>query len=103
MGLLQREHTAFTRPQLGFEPQSHAIGGGSASLTFSPAGLTRALDRLPLLATDAPSRLSVTAELAVSRPNPNEAGVAYLEEFEGGSASRAISLSEQAFQLGSRP
>ena len=103
VGLLQREQSAFTRPQLGFEPQSHAIGGISTSLAFTPNGLTRALNRLPLVATEAPSRFALNAEIAVSRPNPNQSGVAYLEEFEGGAASRAITLAEQAFQLGSRP
>lgn len=103
VGLVQREQTAFTRPQLGFEPQSHAIGGIGASFVFAPAGLTRALNSLPLITTDAPSSITVNAEVAVSRPNPNQTGVAYLEEFEGGAASRALALAEQAFQLGSRP
>jgi hypothetical protein len=103
VGLVQREQTAFTRPQLGFEPQSHAIGGVGASFAFTPAGLTRALNGLPLIATDAPSSITVNAEVAVSRPNPSQTGVAYLEEFEGGAASRALTLAEQAFQLGSRP
>ncbi|HXV87153.1 MAG TPA: hypothetical protein VD793_10660, partial [Gemmatimonadales bacterium] len=103
VGLWQREQTAFTRPQLGFEPQSHAIGSLGTALHFSPQGLTTFLDRLPLVTTQAPSRVQLNAEVAVSRPNPNQSGAAYLEEFEGGAASRAISLAEHAFQLGSRP
>ncbi|GIW52663.1 MAG: hypothetical protein KatS3mg081_2018 [Gemmatimonadales bacterium] len=103
IGLFQREQTLFTRPQLGFEPKSHFIGGISGTLQFDPQGLTRGLDALPLIETDAPSSLVLNGEIAVSQPNANQAGVAYLEEFEGGAGARAISLSEQAFQLGSMP
>src|SRR5574341_823104 len=103
LGLFQQEQSVFTRPQLGFEPQAHFIGGVSAELAFEPAGITRVLDALPLIQTTAPSSLTVRGELAVSRPNANQAGQAYVEEFEGATGSRVLSLSEQSFQLGSRP
>ena len=102
IGLLQRESSLLTRPQLGFEPQSNFIGGISTQLQFRPDALTRVLDALPLISTRVPSRLTVNGEIAMSRPNPNEAGEAFLEEFEG-SAFRPLSLGENAFQLGSRP
>jgi hypothetical protein len=103
IGLFQREQTGFTRPQLGFEPKSHFIGGISGTLRFDPRGITQGLDALPLIETEAPSSLVLNGEIALSRPNANRTGAAYLEEFEGGSGARAISLSEQAFQLGSMP
>ncbi len=103
LGLFQQEQSVFTRPQLGFEPQAHFIGGVSTELAFAPEGLTRALDALPLIHTTAPSSVTVSGEVAVSRPNANQAGQAYVEEFEGTTGSRIVSLGEQAFQLGSRP
>jgi hypothetical protein len=103
LGLFQQEQSVFTRPQLGFEPQAHFIGGVSTELAFQPAGITRALDALPLVQTTTPSSLTVSGELAVSRPNANQAGQAYVEEFEGATGSRMVSLGEQSFQLGSRP
>ncbi len=103
LGLFQQEQSVFTRPQLGFEPQAHFIGGLSTEFAFAPSGLTRALDALPLIHTTAPSSVTVSGEVAVSRPNANQAGQAYVEEFEGATGSRIVSLSEQAFQLGSRP
>jgi hypothetical protein len=103
IGLFQREQTVFTRPQLGFEPKAHFIGGLSGNLRFDSPLLTRGLDALPLIETEAPSSLVLNGEIAVSQPNANQTGVAYLEEFEGGSGARAVSLSEQAFQLGSMP
>lgn len=102
IGLLQRESSLLTRPQLGFEPQSNFIGGISTQLQFRPDILTRALDALPLISTSVPSRLTFNGEVAVSRPNPNQAGEAFLEEFEG-TAFRPIGLLENSFQLGSRP
>ncbi len=99
--LFQRERTVFTRPALGFEPQAMFLGGLSTELHFRADGLTRALDALPLLSTNVPSTLEVSGEIAVSRPNPNLTGQAYLEEFETQSAT-VIDLNEQKFQLGSR-
>jgi hypothetical protein len=102
VGIMQRERTVFTRPQLGFEPQSHFVGGLNAELGFQPAFLTRALDALPFLSTDAPSRLEINGEIAVSQPNPNQAGLAFVEEFEL-EGSTPLSLLEREFQLGSAP
>lgn len=102
LGLLQRDRTNLTRPQLGFEPQSSLIGGVGTSLSLVGHGLTRLLDGLPLIETAAPSRLEVNGEMALSVPNPNQAGVAYLEDFQQGGAF-VIRLTEDEFQLGSAP
>ena len=101
-GLFQREQSAFTRPPLGSEPASSFIAGVSTELHFRPAWITRALDKLPGVHTDAPSFLNVSAEIAMSRPGANPAGQAYLEEFEG-EAGRFLSLAEQSWQWGSIP
>src|SRR5207248_5037737 len=82
-GLFQREQSAFTRPPLGFEPSSSFIGGVSTELHFQPDVVTRALNVLPGIHTDAPSLLNVSAEVAMSRHSPNQAGPAYVEEIEG--------------------
>jgi hypothetical protein len=100
--LSQSETSVYTRPQLGFEPQANLLGGLSTELDFRPDVVTRALDALPLISTTVPSHLTVNGEIAMSRPNPNKAGQAYLEEFEG-TAARPISLIETAWTTGSRP
>jgi hypothetical protein len=102
IGLYQSEQSAFTRPPLGFEPRSGMIGGINTDLTFRAAGLTRALNSLPMVRTTAPSSFSVRGELDVTRPNPNSRGQAYVEEFEGLSAF-PVRLVQNNFQLGSRP
>ncbi len=104
IGLNQSERTQLLRPRLGFEPQSSFVGGLGASLDFRLDGLTRALDRLSIFETQAPSRITFNGELAMSRPNPNRGGVAFVEDFEGtGGSSFSIFLNENLFQVGSRP
>ena len=100
--LSQQESSVLTRPQLGFEPQANLLGGLSTELDFRPDIVTRALNALPLISTSVPSHLTVNGEIAMSRPNPNKAGQAYLEEFEG-TAARPLSLIENAWTTGSRP
>jgi len=101
-GLFQREQSAFTRPPLGFEPSSSFIGGVSTELHFQPDVVTRALNALPGIHTDTPSLLNVSAEVAMSRPSPNQAGQAYVEEFEA-DAGRFLSLAENSWHWGSIP
>lgn len=101
-GLFQKEQSAFTRPPLGFEPGSSFIGGVSTQLRFQPAWLTRAADALPGVRTGAPSFINVSAEGAISRPQPNPLGQAYIEEFEG-EAGRFIALQENTWRWGSMP
>lgn len=102
IAMYQRDRTPFTRPLLGFEPQSHFIGGMSTELEFRPLSVTRLLDALPFIETSVPSRLAINGEVAMSQPNPNQVGVAFVEDFQG-EAARLISLLERDFQLGSAP
>jgi len=101
-GLFQKEQSTFSRPPLGFEPSSSFIGGLSTELKFQPEWLTRAVDALPGVRTDAPSFLNVSAELAVSKPSPNRFGQAYLEEFES-ETGRFISLAENVWHWAASP
>jgi Motility related/secretion protein len=101
-GLFQRQQSAFTRPPLGSEPSSSFIGGVSTELHFKPSWVTRALDALPGVHTDAPSFLNVSGEVAVSRPSPNPLGVASVEDFEG-ETGRFLSLADNSWHWGSVP
>lgn len=72
----QSESSLLTRPQLGFEPKANLLSGLSAEYAFRADGITRALDALPLISTTVPSNVSLSGEIATSRPNPNRAGQA---------------------------
>ena len=102
IGLLQQQQSNFTRPPLGFEPQSNFIGGISGNFVFQPDGLTRLLNRIPGVHTEVPSQITLDAELATSRPSPNQTGQAWVETFEG-EAGTFLPLTENSWQLGSRP
>jgi hypothetical protein len=102
IGLYQREQSAFTRPQLGFEASANLIGGANTELHFKPTGISRFLSHLTSRPAVAPSLLDVNAELALTKPDPNRSGQAYLEEFES-DAGVTVSLGESAWEFGSRP
>ena len=102
IGIYQYEQTAFNRPALGFEPEATLVGGINTDLHFKPMGVTRFLNRLTTGGATSPSRLDLTGELALTRPDPNRAGAAYLEEFES-DAGLDISLRENLWEFGSRP
>jgi hypothetical protein len=100
--LSQRQKTTFNRPPLGFEPASALVAGVTGNFSFASDALTRVLDRLPFVDATHQSRIDVQGEFATSRPQPNSAGVAYVETFEG-EGGITINLTEQAWRLGSRP
>lgn len=102
IGVYQVEGSAFNRPQLGFESSAHLMGGVTTDLRFRPQAVTRFMNRLTSAPSTAPSRLDINGELALSRPDPNRSGQAYLESFEG-DPGMAVSMRESAWQLGSRP
>ncbi len=102
IGIYQFESSAYNRPPLGFEPSATLVGGINTDLTFQPNGITRLLDRWTTGGATAPSRLDVKAEFAFTKPDPNRAGAAYLEEFEA-DAGVPVGLRENQWQFGSRP
>lgn len=102
LGLYQAEATAYNRPPLGFEPTASLIGGAVADFRFNVPSVSRFMNRLTRRNGTAPSSLSLTAELAFSRPDPNRSGEAFLEEFENDGA-RQLLLGELAWVPGSRP
>jgi hypothetical protein len=102
VGVMQREASAYNRPQLGFEAKANMVAGMNADLHFRPEGVTRFLNKLVSAPSTAPSRLDLNGEVALSKPDPNRSGAAYLEEFERDVGS-PLSLSEQVWDFGSPP
>lgn len=98
----QAQSTSFTRPPLGYEPQSSLIAGVSGRFGFDAPLVSRLIERWPTITSTTLSRLDLQAEFATSRPQPNRAGVAYVESFEG-EGGIAIPLQEAAWYYSSQP
>jgi hypothetical protein len=98
----QSQSTAFTRPPLGYEPQSAFIAGLNGRFAWEAAGLSRLLERIPTVGTTTLSRVEVSGEVAMSRPQPNRAGQAYVESFEGEGGIN-VALTDAAWYYSSQP
>ncbi|NJD09549.1 MAG: hypothetical protein FIB01_03555, partial [Gemmatimonadetes bacterium] len=102
VGLYQAEKTLMSRPQLGTEPGSIFLGGTSGRIEFGGSLLDRLFGALPGLRLEGRSNIRLSGELALSTPNPNTRGVAYLDDFESSDELR-IEPRRQKWQLGSVP
>lgn len=98
----QTQKTTFNRPPLGFEPAASLVGGVTAQFNFDADPLTAAVSHLPFGSTDVPSRIAFAGEFAGSRPQPNSAGEAYIEAFEGEGGFR-VSLNDLNWYYSSQP
>ncbi len=100
--LYRSERTVVRRPQLGTEPGAALMGGLGGNVSTPIHWMDRLLDRLPGLRLDGTTSLSVNGELAVSLPNPNTRGNAFVDDFDA-AAEVPVSLLSADWQLGSAP
>lgn len=98
----QRQHSAFTRPQLGFADESAIVAGLSGAFHVPVASWDRALQRLTGRESATPSGLRFEAEFATSRPLAGRSGEAYLESFESDGAL-TLRLEDEAWSYSSQP
>ncbi|MEO7996395.1 MAG: cell surface protein SprA [Gemmatimonadaceae bacterium] len=98
----QRQQSQYNRPPLGYESAGSLVAGVTANFSWDATALTRAVNRLPFAPSTAKSRIGMLGEIALSRPQPNAAGQAYLESFEN-NAGRSIALPEASWALSSLP
>ncbi len=83
MVLSRSERTLDRRVRLGREPTRMVVWDANTVLRWDPQWLTRIVDALPLLQTEAPSHFDFEAEVAQSIPDPNTTGEALVDDFEG--------------------
>jgi cell surface protein SprA len=98
----QRQNTAFTRPTLGLEPLGSLVAGMTGTMQWDATALSKALGKLPFAPSAIPSRIALQGEFAMSKPQPNSAGQAYLESFEGQSEV-SLPIADASWYFGSRP
>ncbi|MBU0984812.1 MAG: cell surface protein SprA, partial [candidate division Zixibacteria bacterium] len=67
------------KPRVGQETAKSLVTDFDFSLRMYPDFITKAVDALPLVSTEAKSSIQIAGEIAQSRPNPNIDGVAYID------------------------
>jgi hypothetical protein len=90
-------------PRLGEEPSRTMAADINGSFQFSPGWMTSLINMLPRVDTDARSSLSLSGEVAMSIPNPNLKGEAYVDDMEGVEDSDQISLVRSTWYEASPP
>ncbi len=89
MRLFERPFTQ--KVNIGEDPINNRMFGLDLNFTTDAPGITRFVDRLPLISTDAPSTVTLSAEVAALKPGNSKAinapdsdkGVVSLDDFEG--------------------
>jgi hypothetical protein len=100
--LYQSERTVVTRPQLGTEPGAALLGGVSGTASSRMEWFDRFLDGLPGLRFDGRTTVSASGEMALSLPNPNTRGTAFVDDFDA-AAALPVSLLSSEWVQGSAP
>ena len=100
------------RVKVGNEPLRNFLWDVNSRLVFKPQFLTTAVDRLPLIETEAPSQLTLEIEYAQVHPNPNSLdnkatgdpdGVAYVDDFESIKKTTPLGIMRRQWTTASYP
>jgi hypothetical protein len=90
-------------PKLGEEPARSMVGSLASILTFRPTWMTQLANMLPGVHTSAPSTMNLQGNAAVSMPNPNTKGQAYIDDMEGNRESNTLGLGRTGWIWSSIP
>lgn len=101
--LVQNQESLANRPILGAEPTRTMIGEVDARWARDAPFLTRWVDALPGIETEAPSSFSLRGEMAFSRPDPNTEGRVFLNDFENIEVAKRVGLFFRGWRYASIP
>ncbi|MBN1433609.1 hypothetical protein JW921_02545, partial [Candidatus Fermentibacterales bacterium] len=91
------------RPRVGEESTRTFVADLDGHFETRPAFMTDLANRIPLVNTDAESRLALSGEVAASFPDPNTLGRAYVDDMEGSESSFPLGSSRLAWRFGGSP
>ena len=91
------------KPRVGQETAKALVYDLDASLTLRPSFITKMVDALPLVETEAPSNFTISGEIAQSHPNPNVEGIAYVDDFESALDQLSLRTSRTSWTKSSKP
>ncbi len=101
--LYKAEKTTDRKPRIG-EEQSRFINlDTDVSYSFESQGLTNLMNLLPLINSEATSRIMLSGEVGQSFPNPNVVGEAFIDDFEGARERYSLGVTRGGWRYGSRP
>jgi len=110
--LYLNKSTLDRRVRVGQEPFSNFIWDINAAMKFRPRFITRALDWLPFIETNAESNIDIEGEFAQVLPNPNTLnsestgdrdGVAYIDDFESSKRTTSLGIRYRTWTRSSPP
>lgn len=92
-------------PKLNQEPFSKLLLDMNVKADYDPEWMTKAVNLLPLLSTDAKSSVSIELEVAHSYTNPNtsKGKDAYIDDFEGSKEIYPLGLTQTSWFQASPP
>ena len=107
MRLFERPFTQ--KVNIGEDPINNRMFGFDINLSTEAPGITKFVDKLPLISTDAPSSITLSAEIATLKPGhskainvPNESeGVVSLDDFEGANSGIPLGSRTNLWSLAS--
>ena len=98
--------------EVGYEPTRNFIWDLNGRYEWEMDGVTRILDKLPLIEAEKMSSFSVEGEIAQVLPNPNSIsnaetgdpdGVAFIDDFEGSKRTTSPSIQRRFWKASSAP
>ena len=98
--------------EVGYEPTRNFIWDVNGRYEWEMDGITRLVDRLPLIEAEKLSSFSVEGEIAQVLPNPNSInnpltgdpnGVAFIDDFEGSKRTTSPSIQRRFWKASSAP
>ena len=98
--------------EVGYEPTRNFIWDLNGRYEWEMDGITRFLDKMPLIEAEKMSSFSVEGEVAQVMPNPNSInnaatgdpnGVAFIDDFEGSKRTTAPSIQRRFWKASSAP
>lgn len=101
--LFKSDRAQDRKPRVGQETANMMVMDFDFSFKIKPSFLTKAVDAVPFISTEAVSNLSVEGEIAQSRPNPNIDNVAYIDDFEASHEQLSLGTTRGYWSLAAHP
>ncbi len=100
------------RVRVGQEPFNNFVWDINAAFKFKPRIITKAINALPIVQTNAESHINIEGEFAQVLPNPNSLnnastgdndGVAYVDDFESSKRTTTLGIRYRTWSMASAP